>query len=372
MAGLPARPPAACCGVADAAEPWSASLWENPALPPEGAGLERLPEAQGLAVFRTSGSQGEPKFVGLSRQAMEVSARAVNRFLGCGPGDRWLRALPLFHVGGHAIPLRAALAGADVVSMEGRWQSEAFWSTCRSRKVTLSSLVPAQVHDLWRGGWEAPPALRAVLVGGGWLDSAVWHEMRARGWPLLPTYGLTEAASQVATLAPAASAPEWLEVLPHWETSLTAEGLLALRGPSLFTCTFHRSGSAAGGWEVRPAPEWLVTSDRVELREGRLRFLGRADELVKIRGELVDVAQVRRRLEQLAREEGWEAAVTLRTASDPRAGVRLLMEHEPAVPARRLLERLNAAQPAYARVEAVEVPRIRRSALGKPLAPPSG
>ncbi|NIP97055.1 MAG: o-succinylbenzoate--CoA ligase, partial [Akkermansiaceae bacterium] len=51
-------------------------------------------------VFPTSGSGGEHKWVSLRREALLVSAEAVNRHLEVEPADVWMLALPHHHVGG--------------------------------------------------------------------------------------------------------------------------------------------------------------------------------------------------------------------------------------------------------------------------------
>ena len=64
-----------------------------------------------LVYFKTSGSSGEPKWIGLSRQALRVSADAVNRHLEVGASSIWALALPSEHVGGFGVILRSMQAG---------------------------------------------------------------------------------------------------------------------------------------------------------------------------------------------------------------------------------------------------------------------
>ena len=67
------------------------------------------------------------------------------------------------------------------------------------RGVTHTSLVPTQVHDLVKADLRAPETLKAIVVGGGHLDAATGRLARTLGWPVLASYGMTEAASQIAT-----------------------------------------------------------------------------------------------------------------------------------------------------------------------------
>jgi O-succinylbenzoic acid--CoA ligase len=308
----------------------------------------------------TSGTSGQSKIVALSRPALEASARAVNRRLAATGDDVWLNPLPLFHVGGLGIVLRAGLAGA-VYRALADWNPEAFVRRAGECGATLSALVPAQVHDLVAAGLPAPPCLRAVVVGGGELDSGLRKRAAGLGWPLLPSYGLTEAASQVATARIGAEASDWLPLLDHVEARVGGEGVLELRGPSLLTGWILFDNHGRPKWEDPKRDGWYRTSDRVEMRGRELRVLGRLDDLVKIRGELVDVATLERELQ--ARVTSGRIAV--RMTPDRRNGfaLRVVAENEAArdEAARACME----VFPAFARPESVVTGAIERTALGK-------
>ncbi|MBP7950193.1 MAG: AMP-binding protein [Verrucomicrobiales bacterium] len=256
----------------------------------------------GALLFATSGSTGQPKWILHSRETLLTSASAVNRRLQADRADTWLCCLPLFHVGGLAITARAHLSGSRVVHGPDKWCPRETVRTMEAERVTLTSLVPAQVHDLAEQGLCAPPALRAAIVGGGFLSPALADRAAELGWPLLPSYGLTEAASQVAT-ATGVFSP--LQILSHWETAVDDQGRLLLRGPALFHGSFVRNGES---WQFHPQPAggWFATADRVQLDGGTLHWLGRLDRTVKILGELVDLDALERELSALA---GTEVAV---------------------------------------------------------------
>ena len=104
----------------------------------------------------------------LSHRNFLASAEAAARHLGSRPDDRWLACMPLFHVGGLSILLRAALAGLPVVVHE-RFDPEAASHALDTEEITLVSLVPTMLERLLdaRGERPAPPRLRCVLLGGG-------------------------------------------------------------------------------------------------------------------------------------------------------------------------------------------------------------
>ena len=94
-----------------------------------------------------------------------------------------------------------------------------------------------------------------------------------------------------------------------------------------------------------------------------LRFLGRADDLVKVRGELVSLDEARRRLDVVAgpRSRG----VTVMAVPDERLGHRLIAVFENQIDS-EVVARFNEGAAPFARLEeAKSVPEFPRTALGK-------
>ncbi|HUP60362.1 MAG TPA: AMP-binding protein [Thermoanaerobaculia bacterium] len=235
----------------------------------------------------TSGTTGALKLVALSKSALLASAAAVNRRLESTERDVWCCVLPTFHVGGLGILARAFLSGARVV--ETSWDASAFASML---DITLASLVPAQVVDLVSASLRAPANPRAIVVGGGALSDEIYLEARALGWPLLPSYGMTECCSQIATATLESSD---LVLLDHFEARVESDGRLAFRGESLLT------GYAGDEGFVDPRVDgWFVTDDRGAIEGRVLRVHGRASEFVKIGGESVDLARLDRILADIS------------------------------------------------------------------------
>ena len=252
----------------------------------------------GSVCFQTSGSTGEGRCVVLGRKALLVSARAVNSWLDVDASSVWGLSLPMKHVGGFGVAARAYAAGCGLSVYEGKWDAGRYVEWLAREGITHASLVPTQVHDLLAAGLEGVPMLCAVVVGGGSLAAKAGQAARDAGWPVLATYGMTEACSQIATQPmsalgkPFAESP--MELLPIWDAQLSVEGLLKLRGEAL--C----SGFLVNGEYHLRDGEWFTTSDRVELSGRCLVPLGRADSMVKVLGELVDVEGVERRLVEIA------------------------------------------------------------------------
>lgn len=322
-----------------------------------------FPDLPGHVWLATSGTTGKFKLVALSQSAIEASAAAVNRHLDVSAEDCWLNPLPLFHVGGLAIPVRAALSGNRCVTLKD-WSAQGFIREATESGATLSALVPAQVYDLANALTFCPPNLRAVIVGGGVLGETLRLLAAEFGWPLLPSYGMTETCSQVATAKPGSAVVDWLPLLDHVEARVGEGGVLELRGPSLLTGWMVFKSEGPPTWEDPKKDGWFRTGDLAELREGQLRFLGRADDLVKIRGELVDVPALEREL-QTRVDSG---LVRIDVESDERNGALLTVVSENAsaeVQAREAEEIF----PPYARPSAYGTGPVPVSALGKKIHP---
>jgi O-succinylbenzoic acid--CoA ligase len=134
----------------------------------------------------------------ISRKNVFYNAVGSAARLGSVPGDRWLMCLPLFHIGGLVMILRACLHGVCVV-VHGKFEVAAVSQALDREDITLVSLVPTMLHRLYDVREGVPAQLRAVLLGGAAASEALLIESERRKVPVATTYGLTEATSQVAT-----------------------------------------------------------------------------------------------------------------------------------------------------------------------------
>ena len=190
----------------------------------------------------SSGSSAEKmssvKLVALSHAAILASAEAVNKHLQATAQDRWAQCLPEFHVGGIGVEARASLTGAKVYSGlrpgdQGKWDPRYCHQILSENKITLTAMVPAQIFDLVQLNLEAPPSLRAVVIGGASLAQDLYKKAISLGWVLLPSFGMTECCSQIAT----AELESWkkkkrdMKILGHVKARLTPKGFLQIQSP---------------------------------------------------------------------------------------------------------------------------------------------
>lgn len=350
---------------------WSSSksvVFGPPHVDEEAARLREALGDKGLIVFATSGSSGRPKWVQFQREALLTSAEMVNDHLDVSDEDVWMLALPAYHVGGFGVAARAFAAGSAMRRFAGKWQPSRFAAELGDAGVTLTSLVPTQVHDLVAGAVRAPASLRAVVVGGGALDEKTGQTARDLGWPVLQSYGMTETASQVATASLASLQAGYcgreLSVLSGWECRSVSDGRLQVRGPAL--CDGYLS-LRDGGMYLEPAASrdgWFTTSDIVDLNGRLLTVRGRVDRRLKILGEFVNLDVIERDLRAALDPQGGLFVVAL---PDERRGWRLVPVLEDARrDATKAVARFNETQPGFARLEPPVIStEIPRTGLGK-------
>lgn len=326
-------------------------------------------QAKNWCFFQTSGSEGLRKWVGLTKESMLISARAVNAHFDITERDRWLLALPVYHVGGFGVLARAFLSGSKITRLAEKWDAHLFVGTCEDVGATLTSLVPTQVFDLVAAKLRAPLSMRTVLVGGGALSSEIEAAALGLGWPVRRTYGMTETASQVASQRAEGGG---MEVLPVWQVCTDSEGVLTVRGGALAQ-GYAIQEAGDWRWEAIPAEAGLRTRDCVELwhEAGRqcLRFKSRVAGTVKILGELVTLGPIQERLDMLRLKMGLQAGeAVVCDLPDRRTETRLILavsgmsERDAA----RLQERLNEMLRPFERItEAKRLHSIPHSELGK-------
>jgi len=225
-----------------------------------------------VAVMHTSGTTAAPKPVVLTCSNFLASAVGSAVALGLDPAERWLCPMPLSHVGGLSIPIRSAIYATTAV-LHGRFDTEAVLNDLMdpARRITLVSLVPTMLARLLDAGLERPPTLRWALLGGGPIAAALLARAQDAGVPVAPTYGMTEACSQIATFG-------W--PLPGVEVVTAGDAEVLVRGPIVSAGALAEDG-------------WLHTGDTGRFDErDRLEITGRKSETIVTGGENVAPAEV--------------------------------------------------------------------------------
>jgi O-succinylbenzoic acid--CoA ligase len=347
----------------------------------------------------TSGSSGDGSgsLIVLSKAAFLANAQAVNDHLQVTNGDIWMKTLPSFHVGGLSIFARAYLSQSKVIesaSNSGKWEPATFHQELLKSEASLLSLVPTQLYDLIKAELNPPPRLRAVIIGGARLSDDLLRQALERGWPVLPSYGLTECASQVATAAPFLAEPSSLtksslpkplyplsrplplKILSHVKLRISeVDQQIEIASPALLTkqIVFSKNGEATLGdpteLDTLTGVRWLKTDDRGCLdEEGHLCVLGRTIDFVKVGGEGVVLSRLEERLEMAKSELRYTDDAVILAAKDDRLGASLVLLsdcHDSSKVQQLLIEFNNNVMP-FERIRSTYwVEKMPRSAIGK-------
>jgi O-succinylbenzoic acid--CoA ligase len=258
------------------------------AIPP-GAAATFDPEDAAVVVL-TSGTSGRPKGVVLSHRAMAASVAAWMAVLP--PACGWLLAVGLAHVAGLGIAWRALEAGVPIRWVDPADGAAILTALTADPRLSHVSLVPSQLERVLEaaGGAPAPARVRAVLLGGGPIPPDLVRRAVAVGWPIVTTYGLSEAGSGVSasTIADrdgtsgAALPGVRLEIA---DPDVDGVGEIVVTTPARCSCYLG---------EPRVGPDVpLRTGDLGRLdAHGRLTVVDRRTDRIVRGGENIDPAEV--------------------------------------------------------------------------------
>ncbi|MDN5805970.1 MAG: AMP-binding protein [Brevibacterium sp.] len=245
------------------------------------AGSGRAPA---LVLF-TSGSTGTAKAVALSAEALATSARATERLLA-GPGE-WHLSLPINHIAGFQVELRARLAGREPVrTTSATFTADAFADEAgelfarSGGRPSYTSLVPTQMHRILADerATQAAAKFDAILLGGSAISPALLEQAAARGLSIVRTYGMSETAGGCVyngvpfdgveiTITNSSTIDLRGRVVADSYVEITPEGHIAPVDDQALTTDDDGARS-------------MHTSDLGRLDDGVLTVLGRADDII--------------------------------------------------------------------------------------------
>ena len=243
--------------------------------------------------MRTSGSTGTPKRTLLSVDALAASS--VGTALALRGEGQWLLALPMNYVAGLQVLVRSLFAGARPWAMDlsGGFTPEAFTEGALelTDKLRFTSLVPTQLTRLLSNPSAQTLAVlrrfNAILLGGGPINPVLLEAARGAGLNVVTTYGMSETCGGcVYDGVPL----EGVQLAIRDGRVLLGGDVVAtgyLGDDALTTASFREEEH--DGEMVR----WYESGDLGELdAEGRLRVLGRADDVIVTGGLKVSPAVV--------------------------------------------------------------------------------
>lgn len=303
-------------------------------------------------VFYTSGSSGKPKGVVMEHRNTATGIRNLNTNMNLHPGLRVVHSAPYaFDVSMHEM-LTAFLTGGCLCIPSESEQTD-LANFIQEQHINWAVLTPSKAAEL--SPYDLPTLKTLVLTGEAMSrsESNKW----AGHLTLLNAFGPTETAFyctieriratgwRSGSVGPVVNGVGWI-TRPNDPSQLCAIGAigeLLIEGPALareYLNDVQRTANA-----FIQAPPWFQhfrgragrlyrTGDLVHYNgDGSLRFIGRQDSQVKIRGERVELGEVEYHVRQsLASNFRVVAEVITPSGSDyPMLVVFLALTQEPAV-----------------------------------------
>ncbi len=246
---------------------------DGPALIFGHSSLTEVPSRISVVVS-TTGSSGTSKEVGLSASALLSSARASNKALGAEFGNSWSLLLPLTHIAGINVLVRALELGTEPIDLRNH-QGE-------YPRADFTAIVPTQLFKALNGDQQLLAHLvdaKAVLVGGAALTTDLHLQAEKAGINIVVTYGMTETSGGcVYNGLP----------LEGIEISITPEKRIAIKGQVLA----HTYLGAEALWDTQYKDGWFHSTDIGRIENEKLIVEGRSDDVIISGGENISLSAI--------------------------------------------------------------------------------
>ena len=215
-------------------------------------------------LVATSGSTGTPKEIALTASALLASATASNKYLKAAKGDTWSLLLPLTHIAGINVLMRAMQLGTELLDLRNH--------VGEYPHADFTAIVPTQLFNALTENSALLKHLqgaKAVLVGGASLSEELRAQGVAAGINIVATYGMSETCGGCIYDGVA---------LEGVKFEITGDGRIKISGPVLT--------------EVEKEDGWFVTQDLGNIVDGKLQVIGRSDDVIISGGENISLSAI--------------------------------------------------------------------------------
>lgn len=160
------------------------------------------------SIMFTSGTTGPQKAVPQTFRNHYASAIGCKESLGFDRDTNWLSVLPIYHISGLSVLLRAVIEGFTVRIVD-KFNAEQILTMIKNERITHISLVPQTLNWLMQQGLHEPYDLQKILLGGAKFFFFQAEDGIRDNLPIYNSFGMTETCSQFLT-----ATPEMLHVRP--------------------------------------------------------------------------------------------------------------------------------------------------------------
>ena len=258
-------------------------------------------------VLHTSGTTSRPKIVPLRHINVTASAAHIGHFLELTPTDCCMNIMPLFHIHGLIAAVLSSLAAGGSVSCTPGFNAFKFFAHYDEIRPSWYTAVPTMHQALLsltarNADTIARGRLRFIRSSSASLPPQVMTAVEAAfGVPVIESYGMTEAAHQMASNPlpprPHHAGSVGIAAGPELAIMDTAGDLLP---PGALGEIVIRGRNVTAGYENNPAANataftngWFRTGDEGTIdTEGYLRLTGRLKEIINRGGEKISPLEV--------------------------------------------------------------------------------
>ena len=231
-----------------------------------GAVSSQAIDAKVAVLVSSTGSTGANKEYFLSAGALLASAKAANKYLAASAGETWSLLLPLTHIAAVNVLVRSLELGTipvNLIDHSGEFP-----------RADYTAIVPTQLYNALTGDERLLKHLKsakAVLVGGAALTAELAAQASAAEINVVTTYGMSETSGGCIYNG---------EPLEGVQVAISDSGFIKIKGAVLASNLSLDSEN------------WFTTSDLGELVDGKLKVLGRGDDVIVSGGVNISLAEI--------------------------------------------------------------------------------
>jgi acyl-CoA synthetase (AMP-forming)/AMP-acid ligase II len=263
-------------------------------------------------ILHTSGTTSRPKIVPLLQRNLAASARHIGAALALTPADRCLNVMPLFHIHGLVAAVSASLAAGGSIWCAPGFDALRFFGWLEAARPSWYTAVPTMHQAILARAPRnaeivARAGLRLIRSSSASLPPQVMVALAETfGAPVIESYGMTEAAHQMASnpLPPRAQKPGSVGVAAGPEVRVAHEaedrllpmdavGEVVISGPNVTPGYEGAPEANAKAFFEAEGRRWFRTGDQGAFdADGYLRLTGRLKEIINRGGEKVSPLEV--------------------------------------------------------------------------------
>ncbi|WP_375504899.1 2-succinylbenzoate--CoA ligase [uncultured Nostoc sp.] len=248
-------------------------------------------------LIPTGGSSGQIKFAIHTWETLIASVQGFTKYFQLKQVNSFC-VLPLYHVSGLMQFMRSFTTGGKLAILPFKAVETGQIFNIKQSEF-LISLVPTQLQRLLQnsGLTQWLSQFNTVLLGGAPAWNELFEKARFHRIRLAPTYGMTETASQIATLKP----DDFLsgkissgQILPHAKVTIHNQQGEILNSNQIGNITIQAQSLALGYYPITRENQADFQVDDLGFldKQGHLNIVGRNSDKIITGGENIYPAEI--------------------------------------------------------------------------------